>query len=45
MGVTGSTTTLQQALNEAYDRIDARKGKDSSALSRRADRISSIWTI
>ncbi len=33
LGVTGSTTTLQQALNEAYDRIDARKGKDSSVLS------------
>ncbi len=33
MGVTGSTTTLQQALNEAYDRIDARKGKDFTAVS------------
>jgi replicative DNA helicase len=33
MGVTGSTTTLQQALNEAYDRIDARKGKDHAAIS------------
>lgn len=28
MGVTGSTATLQQALHEAYDRIDARKGRD-----------------
>ena len=33
LGVTGSTTTLQQALNEAYDRIDARKGKDYQAVS------------
>ena len=33
LGVTGSTTTLQQALNEAYDRIDARKGKDYASVS------------
>jgi replicative DNA helicase len=33
LGVTGSTTTLQQALYEAYDRIDARKGKDYQDVS------------
>src|SRR5207247_2331141 len=33
MGVTGNTTTLQQAIHEAYDRIDARKGKDFQEVS------------
>src|SRR5205807_8801213 len=33
LGVTGTTSTLQEALNEAYDRIDARKGKDHALLS------------
>ncbi len=33
MGVTGSTVTLQQAIHEAYDRIDARKGKDYQEVS------------
>lgn len=33
LGVTGSTSTLQEALHEAYDRIDARKGKDYSSLT------------
>src|SRR5205807_110806 len=33
LGVTGTTSTLQEALNEAYDRIDARKGKDHALIS------------
>jgi replicative DNA helicase len=32
-GVTGETVTLEQTLNEVYDRIDARTGKDHTALS------------
>lgn len=33
MGITGSTITLQDALREAYDRIDSRTGKDQMSLS------------
>src|SRR5207245_9990738 len=33
MGVTGQTTTLEQAVNEAYDRLDARHGQDHLAIS------------
>lgn len=33
LGVTGSTTTLQEALFEAYDRINARKGQDHQEYS------------
>lgn len=33
MGVTGQTYTLQQALNEAYDRIDVRSQRDHMSLS------------
>jgi len=33
MGITGQTTTLEQAVNEAYDRLDARHGQDHLAIS------------
>src|SRR5438132_4895094 len=33
MGITGQTTTLEQAVNEAYDRLDARQGQDHLAIS------------
>ena len=33
MGVMGSTLTLEQAINEAYDRIDVRKQQDGAAIS------------
>lgn len=33
MGVTGNTITLDQAVKEAYDRIDARKDQDHTAIS------------
>ncbi len=33
MGMTGQTSTLQQALNEAYDRIDSRKQKGHLSIS------------
>src|SRR6516164_237029 len=33
MGITGQTYTLQQALSEAYDRIDARQQHDQTSIS------------
>src|SRR5262249_30604666 len=33
MGIVGQTTTLQQALDEAYERIDARHGKTQADTS------------
>lgn len=33
MGTTGQTYTLEEALQQAYDRIDARSGKDEFAIS------------
>lgn len=33
MGITGQTFTLQQAINEAYDRIDSRQQTDQSNIS------------
>src|SRR5204863_7159209 len=33
MGITGQTVTLQQALNEAYDRIDVRSQRDHMSMS------------
>jgi replicative DNA helicase len=33
MGIIGQTTTLQQALNEAYDRIDSRTQRDHMSIS------------
>src|SRR5262245_42815377 len=33
LGLTGHTTTLQQALMEAYDRIDSRKQRDHLSIS------------
>jgi len=33
MGITGQTSTLEQAVNEAYDRLDARQGQDHLAIS------------
>jgi replicative DNA helicase len=33
LGVTGSTFTLGQAINEAYDRIDVRKQQDITSIS------------
>ena len=42
MGVTGQTATLEDALNEAYDRIDSRKQHEPlpSAACRPASSIS-----
>ena len=33
MGVTGQTVTLEQAIGEAYDRIDARGARDAMSIS------------
>jgi replicative DNA helicase len=33
MGITGQTTTLEQALREAYDRIDTRSQRDQMSIS------------
>jgi len=33
MGITGQTITLEQAVGEAYDRLDARQGQDHLAIS------------
>jgi replicative DNA helicase len=33
MGITGQTTTLEQALREAYDRIDTRSQRDQLSIS------------
>ena len=44
MGITGHTITLQEAITEAYDRLDTARSAATSEFSGIADRLSSIST-